>query len=399
MRKESPILEQAKLLQDDIVDVRRHIHAHPELSFEERSTAKLAGEMLMQLGYKLKTGIARTGLIGDIGDGTTVAIRADMDALPIQEENDVSFRSKNSGVMHACGHDAHVSCVLGAAKLLAKDKLPGRLRILMQPSEETCDENGKSGAARMIEDGAMKDVQSVIGLHMDATLPAGKVAIMDGPVMAAADCFKLTIFGRGGHGAYPETTIDSVVIASHVIQAIQQIVSRRVSALEPAIVTVGSIHSSSVRPNVISDSVVLLGSIRSFNQATRAKLMQELERACEIARALGGDYKNEWELGYPTTVNNADVASIMKEAACDLIGEENVLTIAPKTWSEDFSMLADVAPGAFMFLGGEIEGDRRAHHSPTFNIDESGLYIGSAILAETARRLMTVKGLNNGKGE
>jgi amidohydrolase len=314
-----------------------------------------------------------------------------MDALPIAEANDLPYKSKNDGVMHACGHDAHVSCVLGAAKLLSNEKLPGRVRILMQPSEETCDEEGKSGAKRLIEDGAMEDVSSVIGLHMDATIPAGKVGIISGPVMAAADCFKITVKGKGGHGAYPENTVDAVVMASLVVQAIQQIVSMRVSAHEPAIISIGSIHSSSTRPNVISDSVVLLGSIRTFNQNTRKKLMDELDKACQITRALGGDYTREWELGYPATVNNQIIAEVMRDAAADLIGEENIIEIKPKTWSEDFSMLSEIAPGAFMFLGGEIAGDRRSHHSPTFDIDESGLYIGSAILAETALRLMTTE--------
>lgn len=382
------LLDRAQTLQKEIVDLRRHLHANPELSFEEHATAELAAEKLADLGYKVNKGVGKTGVVAEMGSGTTIAIRADMDALPIQETNGTAYQSKNPGVMHACGHDAHVSCALAAAKLLAAEKLPGRIRFLMQPAEENGDEEGISGARRMIEDGAMHEAKAVIGLHMDASIPAGKVGILAGPVMAAADSFKVTITGKGGHGAYPEATIDSVVLASHVIQAIQQIVSRRISALDPAIVTVGSIHSSSTRGNVISEDVTLLGTIRSFNEPTRRKLMDELEKACSIARVLGGDYQTEWEMGYPTTVNDSGITAIMRQAACDLIGKDNVLTIQPKTWSEDFSMLAEVAPGAFMFLGGEIKGDRRSHHSPTFDIDESGLYIGSAILAETARRLI-----------
>ena len=206
--------------------------------------------------------------------------------------------------------------------------------------------------------------------------------------MAAADSFVITIKGVGGHGAYPETTVDAVVVASQVVQAIQQIVSRRVSALDPAIVTIGSFHSSSTRGNVISESVTLEGTFRTFDKAVREQIMQELDRACSLARVLGGDYKIEYDFGYPTTVNDPQITEIMRQAAIDLIGAQNVIAIKPKTWSEDFSMLAEKVPGAFMFLGAEIEGSTRSHHSPTFDLDERGLYLGSAILAETATRLM-----------
>jgi amidohydrolase len=240
----------------------------------------------------------------------------------------------------------------------------------------------------MIQDGVLDGVSAVIGLHIDSAIPAGKIGLMPGPVMAAADSFKVTITGKGGHGAYPEATIDAVVIGAQVVQAIQQIVSRRVSALEPAIVTVGSFHSSSVRGNIISENVILEGTVRSFNKEIRAKVMDELERACSIARTFGADYKIEWEMGYPATVNDPAVTALMHTVACELIGEKNVIEVPKKTWAEDFSMFAEIVPGAFMFLGAEIQGDRRNHHSDTFDINESGLYIGTAVLAETARRLI-----------
>ncbi|MBX9688006.1 MAG: amidohydrolase [Candidatus Obscuribacterales bacterium] len=384
------MLDRARELEKEIIELRRYLHRHPELSFAETETAKLSAEKLKELGFEVKTGIAKTGVLGDLGSGKRmVAIRADMDALPILESNKTPYHSGNQGVMHACGHDAHVSCGLAAAKLLAKmDSLPGKLRMLMQPAEEDTDSEGKSGAMRMVEEGAMDGVAAVIGLHMDASLPAGKVAIMPGPVMAACDGFKLTIQGKGGHGAYPESTVDSVVIAAQVISAIQQIVSRRMSALDPAVITIGSIHSSSSRGNVISDSVELLGTIRSFTEAVRVKLRNELEKACSLVKALGGEFTIEYELGYPPTVNDANVSEVLKQAACDLIGVENVITLPLKTWSEDFSILAQAAPGAFMFLGGEMKDYQRSHHSPDFDIDESGLYLGPAILAETALRLM-----------
>lgn len=393
----SQVLDQAKKLQNEIVELRRHLHSEPELSFHEHKTAKLAAEKLEALGYTVKRGVGKTGVTADIGSGTMVAIRADMDGLPIDEANPKSYSSKNTGVMHACGHDAHVSCALAAAKILSghKSELQGRVRMLMQPAEEFGDDEGKSGAYRMLEDDALNGVGAVIGLHIDATVPAGKVGIIPGPIMAAADSFTVTVQGKGGHGAYPETTIDAVVLGAQVIQAIQQIVSRRISALDPAIITVGSFQSSSTRGNIISDHVTLQGTFRTFNKDVRLKIMEELERACAIARMLGGDYKLEYELGYPTTVNDPVITEIMKQAAIDLIGKDNVLAVKPRTWSEDFSMFAEVVPGAFMFLGGEIEGDRRSHHSDTFDIDESGLYIGTAILTETAKRL--IKHLETGK--
>lgn len=384
------MLAQAKEMQKEIVELRRFLHRYPELSFEETQTAKLASERLKEMGYSVKQGVAKTGVVADLGnEGKTIAIRADMDGLPILESNKAEYSSTNSGVMHACGHDAHISCGLAAAKLLSKmDHLPGRVKMLMQPAEEDTDSEGKSGAFRMVEEGVMNGVAAVIGLHMDASLPAGKVAIMGGPVMAACDGFRLTVKGKGGHGAYPETTVDSVVISAQIITAIQQIVSRRISALEPAVITIGSVQSSSSRGNVIADNVVLLGTIRSFTEDVRVKLRDEVERACSIAKAMGGDFTIEYELGYPPTVNDPRIADVMRKAAIDLIGAENVVSLPLKTWSEDFSMLAQAAPGAFMFLGAEMTDYRRSHHSPDFDINENGLYIGPAILAETALRLM-----------
>lgn len=383
-------VEQAKSLQDEIVEMRRHLHEQPELSFHEHKTAGLMADRLGTLGYKVTTGVGKTGVIADIGSGTRIAIRADMDALPIVESNKKAYVSQNSGIMHACGHDAHMACALAAAKILSgvKGDLGGGIRMLMQPAEEFGDDEGKSGARRMIEDDALNGISAVIGLHIDASLPAGKVGIIPGPCMAAVDQFKITILGKGGHGAYPENTIDAVVVGAQVVQAIQQIVSRRVSALEPAIVTIGSFQSSSTRGNIISDSVVLEGSFRSFTSEVRDRIKEELDRACSLARILGGDYKIEYELGYPPTVNDPVITDVMRQAAIDMIGADNVLTIKPRTWSEDFSMFAELVPGAFMFLGGEIAGDTRSHHSPTFDVDESGLYVGTAILTETARRLI-----------
>lgn len=389
MSTKTTVVENARDLLPEIIKDRRYLHEHPELSFAEFETAGFVSKRLSELGYIVKEKVGRTGVTADIGKGKTIAIRADMDALPIEEANESAFRSKNHGVMHACGHDAHVGIAMACAKLLAKDKPQGRIRMLMQPAEEHGDDEGISGAPRMIEDGAIEGVSAAIGLHVDSSLPAGKVGILSGPTMAAADEFEISIVGQGGHGAYPEKTVDAVVLASHVVLAIQQIIARRVSALESAIVTIGSVRSSSTRGNVIAEEVELRGTFRSFNPKIRELIMKELEAACSVARALGGDYRIKYFLGYPTTVNDSEIAGVMRSAAIELFGEEGVVEIAPRTWSEDFSFFANQVPAAFMFLGVAIDGDLRSHHSPDFDIDESGLYVGAAVLSETARRLIS----------
>jgi amidohydrolase len=395
MSNNSSVIMRARALQNELIKTRRYLHAHPELSFEEHKTAEFACTQLEKLGYKVKTHVGKTGLIADAPDKNlpSIAIRADMDALPLEETPNNDYCSDNHGVMHACGHDAHIACALGAAQLIAQlgaesnNQLLGNTRILMQPSEEASDSQGRSGAYRMIEDNAIEGMSAIIGLHMDASLPAGTVGIAAGPVMAAADPFEITIIGKGGHGAFPEETIDSVVLSAQVIQAIQQIISRRVTALEPAIITIGSIRSSSTAGNIISDRVILKGVFRTFDKKMRANILDELEKACSIVQLFGGSYKIAYDHGYPATVNDPQITEIMRQVAIDLIGEQNVIAIKPKPWSEDFSMFAEKIPGAFMFLGGEIAGDRRYHHTTNFDIDESGLHIGSAVLAETAIRL------------
>lgn len=390
------VVARAKELQPEIVRLRRHLHQHPELSFHEFETAKLAADQLEKLGYAVKKGIGKTGVIADIGKGPLVAIRADMDGLPIDEKSVTAYTSKNPQVMHACGHDAHVSCAIATANILTKQMtgVPGGIRMLMQPAEEAGDEHGISGAPRMIQDNAMDGVSAIIGLHMDGSLPAGKIGIAAGPVMAAVDIFHITIKGKGGHGAFPDTCVDAVVLGAAVVQAIQQIVSRKIAPNDAAVITIGSFQSSSIRGNVISEEVALLGTFRTFDRHVREKIIQELERACSVARALGGDYSISYEEGYPPTVNNASVVDVMRQVAIETIGEENVVTMKPKTWSEDFSYFAKMVPGAFMFLGGKdkestVDPSFFPHHTPTFDIDESGLWIGSAIMATTATRLLT----------
>jgi amidohydrolase len=385
------LLDEARELQPEIVNWRRHLHRHPELSFAEHETAGFAAARLREMGFAVRQGVASTGVVAELGSGgKMVALRADMDALPIQETNQTDYASAESGVMHACGHDAHIACLLAAAKLLCRlEELPGRIRLILQPSEENSDAEGKSGAFRMVEEGVMEGVTAVLGLHVDASLASGRVGIMSGPIMASCDGFDLTIQGRGGHGAYPESAIDSVVIAAHLVTAMQQIVSRRISALDPSVITIGSIHSSSLRGNVISESVALRGTVRSFSESVRVQLREEIERVCSLATALGGSFTLVYQHGYPVTINDEQVTAVMRAVACEQIGVENVLKLPVKTWSEDFSRLAQAAPGAFMFLGAEMSDYRRSHHTADFDLDESGLFIGPAILAATALKLLS----------
>ncbi len=377
---------QAKSLQSQIISQRRHFHQNPELSFNEIKTGSYLADQFSQLGYKVTHPVAKTGLLADLLPQPKIAVRADMDALPIQEENDLTYKSTTPNVMHACGHDAHMAIALACANLLSQQKnLP--VRFLLQPAEENSDKEGKSGAYRMIEAGALANIQAIIGLHVDSTLKPGQVAIASGPVMAASDSFTLKIIGSGGHGAFPESTIDAVVIQAYIITQIQQIISRKISAFEPGIITIGSVKSSSNAGNVISDYVEMKGTIRSFNKVTRDKLVKELDNVCKSAINLGGNYEIKYEFGYPATVNDKNIAQFMKESAANIVGEENVVECTPKLWSEDFSMYQELIPGAFMFLGAKISDAPRCHHNPKFDIDESGLYYGAAILADTVIRL------------
>ncbi len=380
------ILEKSYALQTDIVNQRRYLHANPELSFAEFNTGAYLKQELAKLGYIINYPIAKTGLTADLTTNPKIAIRADMDALPIQENNNCIYQSKVKNIMHACGHDAHMSIALACAKLLTEDQnLP--VRIIMQPAEENSDEAGKSGAYRMIEAGALNGIQAIIGLHVDANIKPGQIAIASGPVMAASDSFKLKIIGAGGHGAFPESTIDAVVLSAYLITQFQQIISRKISAFEPAILTIGAIHSSSIAGNVISDFVELKGTIRSFSKQIRQTLIQELDNICQTTKNLGGNYEIQFESGYPATVNHPGIAQIMKTTAIKLIGAQNVIESTPKLWSEDFSLYQELIPGAFMFLGAKIEDSPRKHHHPNFDLDESGLYLGTAIMAQTVMEL------------
>lgn len=385
------LFSRALALQDQLRAWRRHFHQHPELCFEETQTARYVADVLTELGVRVRKGVGRTGVVAEIGSGEpVVALRADMDALPIQEENDVPYASSNPGVMHACGHDAHTAWLLGAATLLAAEPPPhGCVRLLFQPCEENRDAEGKSGAQRMIEDGAMEGVEAVFGLHVDAGLAVGKLNTRPGPFMAAVDPFVGTVHGIGAHGAYPHKGVDPIAISAQVLNALYAIPSRRISPVEPCIVTIGSVHGGTAN-NVIPEAVTMTGTIRSFAPAVRETLWAEVRRAFGLAEALGGKSTLEIEEGYPILENAPEMVTLLREVADAVLGQASG-DADLETGSEDFSMLIEAAGhgGAFAWLGGAIAGDKRVHHHPRFDIDEDCLPQGAAILAGVAHRYLS----------
>jgi amidohydrolase len=384
------IWERAHALQAELVRLRRMIHRRPELGFQEVETARLVAETLQSLGAQVQTGVARTGVVGSLGtEGggrPCIAIRADMDALPVTELNDVPYCSEVPGVMHACGHDAHVAMALGAAMLLSKEELPGQVRFLFQPSEERPDEDGVSGAARMIEAGALKGVDWVIAQHVEAEAETGSIRIAPGPITATEDSFRATIRGEGCHGAYPHTGRDPIFIAGQVIGAIHGIVSRQVDPMRPAVISIGLIHGGT-EVNVIPSEVNLAGTIRSFEEEVRQVLHAELRQAFEVARALGGDYELTFHMDAIATVNDAEVCALIAAVARDLLGERQVLVEEPSMGAEDFGYMTREVPGA-MFSLGTRQGEPRIFHGAYFDIDEAAMPIGTAILTQAVWRYL-----------
>ncbi|MBI5300790.1 MAG: amidohydrolase [Chloroflexi bacterium] len=387
-------LDRAHQLKDKLTAIRRDLHQHPELAFQEVRTAQRVTQVLHDLGIEYSTGIAKTGVVAYIGDGShpRFALRADMDALPILEANDVEYKSQNAGVMHACGHDGHVACLLGAAMILSEDfkqgKLKGTVKLLFQPAEENADAEGKSGGQRMVEEGALNDVDAVVGLHVASDLPSGMVYVRPGPFMAAVDTFEAEIIGHGGHGAYPHTTIDPIWLATQIINAIHGIVSRRIDPIKQGVISVTMIHAGTAT-NIIPPSVKIAGTIRSFEDKVRQRLHDDLEKSFAIARAFDGDYSLKITPQYPTTVNDPAMAEFVRAMATDLVGKDRVKEAEMQMGAEDFSYMTRAKPGAFFNIGAKMDARSRPHHNPVFDIDEGALPIGAALLAESARRFLT----------
>ncbi|HAJ36130.1 MAG TPA: amidohydrolase [Chloroflexi bacterium] len=392
------LLTRAKAIHENIRAWRRTIHRYPELTFTEQRTASLVNATLVDLGIETETEVAKTGVVGHIrgGDGPVVGLRADMDALPILEINGTEFDSTRPGIMHACGHDAHTAMLLGAATLLKKladeGRLPGSVRLLFQPSEEAQDDEGKSGGMRMVEEGALQGLDAVFGLHVDSHHDVGYVATRPGPMMAAADKFELVITGSGGHAARPQSTIDPIALSAHVINAVHQVVSRRLDPTEHGVITIATIHGGTV-DNVIPDTVTMTGTIRSFTPEARDVLHSELRRAVSIVEPLGGRAALTIFPGYPPTVNDPTATAHMMATLRDLLGEDHVAEGEMLMGAEDFSYMAQAAPGCFLRLGVHNPAWPEYYpvHRADFRLDEDALPIGAAALALTALRWMENK--------
>lgn len=389
------MLAKAMALNDEIIRLRRLIHANPELSFQEYRTAALVADTLAEIGgYRVRTQVGKTGVVAELGDsGPIIAIRADMDALPIREANDVPYASQNDGVMHACGHDAHTAILLGVAHLLrqsyAEERWDGRVRLLFQPAEESFDENNISGATAMLNDDALEGIDAVIALHVSSDSPSGQFMFQDGASLAAVDSFDAWIYGDGAHGAYPHTGSDPLFMLAPILTAIYAIPSRRINPLYPSVVSLGQV-SGGAATNVIPDRVLLRGTMRSMLPEVREQLWHDLENALRMTELMGGRYELSIIKGYPAMINDPEANSWMRQVTGDLIGSDAVVEAQYGMGAEDFAYMTQKAKGAMFMLGAAKPGGPvRHHHTPIFDIDERVLTPGAAVLAETARRFVT----------
>ena len=371
---------------DDLLFIRRHLHANPELSMKEEKTAAFIISKLKEYGIPYQSGIAKTGIVGIIEGklpGPVIGLRADMDALPIQEENKLDYASCNPGVMHACGHDVHITCLLGAARILneLKDFIKGSIKLIFQPSEESY----PGGAIQMIQQGALKnpDVSSMFGQNVFPILPAGKIGIRSGMYMASTDEIYLTVKGKGGHGAIPDQVIDPILIASHIIVAIQQIVSRNALPLMPTVISFGKI-SGAGRTNIIPDEVKIEGTIRTFNEEWRKTAHEKIRKIAQsLAEGMGGKCEVFIDKGYPFLVNDPTLADFFRKTASEYVGKENVVELDMAMTSEDFAYYSHTIPSCFYRLGtrNEEKGIVSNLHTSTFNVDEQSIPLGAGLMA------------------
>ena len=378
---------------EQVVLDRRRLHAHPELGFQEYETARFVAERLRMLNLEVQTGIAQTGVVALLHGrrpGKTILLRADMDALPIEELNEVPYRSQVPGVMHACGHDAHTAILLNAARILAerRDRLAGTVKFVFQP----CEEQPPGGAIRMIEEGVLENpsVDAAFGLHLAQPYPVGTVIARPGPVAAAADMFRIEIVGRGGHAAFPHLCVDAALVGAQVLVALHALVSREVAPLEPAVVTVGVIHAGTA-PNVIPETALLRGTVRTFDQALRERLARRVEEvAVSVARAMRADCRVEYEWGYPPVVNEPEMTELVTAVAREVVGSARVLAGEPLLAGEDFASFLEQVPGCFFSIGTRNEelGLIWGHHHPRFDFDEAALPIGVEMFVQVVERYL-----------
>lgn len=389
----SETLQRAKQIQEDLVSMRRHLHAHPELNFVEYETSKFAADKLAQLGFSVRTLGGKTGLVADLGEGErTVAIRCDMDALAISELNRSVYASKNQNVMHACGHDAHLAVTLGVAQLIAKSagehgsssnqlSLPGRLRIIVQPGD---DEAGQPGAVTMIEAGALEGVTSVLSLHVDGTIPTGKVGIVASPAMASVQHFVVEFKDDGEVEEFADTSLAT----ANLVRTLYGIPALIAPAADEMSLSVYAMQCENDLSHAGGRHAKVEGRFKTLSDAMRQRAQSEIEK---VAKSLRGQATVSFRDSKQKTVDNSAVTATMHGAAVDMLGSNNVLTIKRKSWNSQFSLLTEHVPGAMIYLGAEIASSRRSHQSPTFDIDENCLPVGVAVLAETAMRLLRVE--------
>ncbi len=401
------MLKAAQAIQDDIIKIRRHIHQNPELSYQEHETADFVASCLDKMQVHYRRNIARTGVIAEISKRGTqeiniaagealqqpiIIVRADMDALPLQEDTNLPFASQNPGIMHACGHDSHTAMVLGVVKLLKEHAFTGTVRFLFQPAEEGAgdDPDGLSGARRMVLEGACDGVSAALGLHQVPTLSAGYISIRPKAVMAAADAFKIQVIGKSSHaGATPELGIDAIAISAEVINAVHKIVSRNVSPHDTAVISIGTIRAGTA-VNIIADKATMYGTIRSVNEETRTMLKQKVSAICEH---IGAMHSTSIHLKFlesiPVTMNDETVTRICRNSAQKIVGAEKLLQLDTVMGTEDFAFIAETVPACFVLLGTRvIEGPAHSIHNSRMVINEDALPIGSAYFAQAALDLI-----------
>ncbi len=364
---------------DEVIGWRRHLHRNPELSFQEEETSRFVYETLesfggLELSRPTPTSVVAR-LVGE-GPGRTVALRADMDALPITEENDFEFASRKPGVMHACGHDGHTAMLLGAAKVLVgmREEINGEVRFLFQHAEELY----PGGAEEMVEAGVMEDVDAIVGIHLWSGLEVGKIGVVYGPMLAAPDTFEISINGRGGHAAMPHQTADAIAIGAQVVTNLQHVVSRNVDPLENVVVSVTKFAGGTTH-NVIPGTVEMVGTVRTLDEEVRAKVPETMERIIEgVTAAHDASYSFEYQRGYRPVVNDEEVTRVVEETVREVFGERALEMRPPIMGGEDFSAYQRVVPGTFVFVGAgnEAKGITYPHHHPRFTVDEDALENG-----------------------
>lgn len=407
--------KQVKSVEKKVINWRRDIHQHPELSNRETRTAAIVAKHLKSLGMQVETDIAHTGVVGFLKGakpGPTVMLRADMDALPVTEKVDLPFKStivtkymgEDVGVMHACGHDTHVAMLMGTAEVLAavKNELHGNIMFVFQPAEEGAPEGEEGGAELMLKQGIFKKHKPDVafGLHIMSSLNSGQIGYRSGPIMASADTFDITVNGKQTHGSAPWNGVDPIATAAQIVTGVNQIVSRQIDITkEPAIVSFGKI-SGGVRDNIIPDSVNMIGTIRNFDMDIREQIFKKIEiTATHIALASGAKSDVKINKGYPVTINNPALTGQMLPTLSNIIGKENLIEVPKITASEDFSFYSQEVPGLFIFLGGTPVGQDPSqapyNHSPYFSVDESSFKVGTKALSQLAIDYLAMKKQSN----